>query len=87
MYDIYGKNKITGRFGDKRSYYKPGHFHEGDDIALGLNSPINVTIPIFIVYTFSFLYTNLRKRATALDEWHISNISPTDLPLWSRCQK
>jgi DNA-binding Lrp family transcriptional regulator len=41
MYDIYGKNRITGKFGDKRSYYKKGHSHQGDDIALALNSPIN----------------------------------------------
>ena len=41
MYDIYGNAKITGNYGDKRSYYKPGKFHEGDDIALPMNSPIN----------------------------------------------
>lgn len=41
MYDIYGKAKVTGNFGEKRSYYKPGKFHEGDDIALAMNSPIN----------------------------------------------
>ena len=40
-FDLYGKNKVTGKYGDKRSYYKPGHFHQGDDIALALNSPIN----------------------------------------------
>ena len=44
MYDIYGKAKITGNFGEKRSYYKPGHFHEGDDIALAMNSPINARL-------------------------------------------
>lgn len=41
MYNIYGNAKITGNYGDKRSYYKPGKFHEGDDIALPMNSPIN----------------------------------------------
>ena len=40
-YDIYGKYRITGKYGDKRSYYKPGHFHQGDDIAMAMDSPIN----------------------------------------------
>ena len=40
IYDIYGKNRITGHYGDKRDYYKHGRFHQGDDIALPMDSPI-----------------------------------------------
>lgn len=32
--------KVTGQFGEKRSYYKPGKFHEGVDLAFDLNTPI-----------------------------------------------
>lgn len=32
--------KVTGQFGEKRSYYKPGKFHEGVDLAFDLNAPI-----------------------------------------------
>lgn len=41
MYNGYKNAKITGNFGEKRSYYKPGKSHEGVDIALAMNSPIN----------------------------------------------
>ncbi|MBQ1769121.1 MAG: M23 family metallopeptidase [Turicibacter sp.] len=41
MYSGYKNAKITGNFGEKRSYYKPGRTHQGIDIALGMNSPIN----------------------------------------------
>ena len=41
MYNGYKNAKITGNFGEKRSYYKPGRTHQGIDIALGMNSPIN----------------------------------------------
>lgn len=44
MYDIYGNAKVTGNFGERRSYYRPGKFHEGDDIALAMNSPINARL-------------------------------------------
>lgn len=32
--------RITGQFGEHRSYYKPGRFHEGVDLAFAENSPI-----------------------------------------------
>ena len=44
MYDIYKNAKVTGHFGEKRSYYKPGKYHEGDDIALAMNTPINAIL-------------------------------------------
>lgn len=44
VYDISKGKKITGTFGERRSYYKPGHTHQGIDLAASINSPIQSTI-------------------------------------------
>lgn len=41
FYDPIGRNRVTGEFGESRSYYTAGHTHQGTDIAVPMNAPIN----------------------------------------------
>lgn len=39
-YDPIGRNRVTGEFGESRSYYKAGTGHQGTDIALSMGQSI-----------------------------------------------